>query len=159
MENMNINEEEVQGTVTQEETAGEKENTEQKEQLRTFTQDEVNEIVRKRLNKEREKITKAFQEGSKESDLEERERNILKRELKADTLEKLAAAGMPYSLSELIDYSSKEECEKSLATVSKVFNAAVNEAVKSKARQSTPMDGYSYYGGADSIANAFQIKR
>ena len=74
-------------------------------------------------------------------------------------MEKLAAAGMPYSLSELIDYSSKEECEKSLATVSKVFNAAVNEAVKSKARQSTPMDGYSYYGGADSIANAFQIKR
>lgn len=159
MENMNINEEEAQGTVTQEETAGEKENTEQKEQLRTFTQDEVNEIVRKRLNKEREKITKAFQEGSKESDLEERERNILKRELKADTLEKLAAAGMPYGLSELIDYSSKEECEKSFATVSKVFNAAVNEAVKAKARQSTPVDGYSYYGSTDSIANAFQIKR
>lgn len=159
MENMNINEKEVQGTVTQKETAGEKEGTEQKKQLRTFTQDEVNEIVRKRLNKEREKITKAFQEGSKESDLEERERNILKRELKADTLEKLAAAGMPYGLSELIDYSSKEECEKSLATVSKVFNAAVNEAVKAKARQSTPVDGYSYYGSADSIANAFQIKR
>ena len=44
MENMNINEKEVQGTVTQKETAGEKEGTEQKEQLRTFTQDEVNDI-------------------------------------------------------------------------------------------------------------------
>ena len=51
------------------------------------------------------------------------------------------------------------ETKKAVDSFAELFNAAVNEAVKSKARQSTPMDGYSYYGGADSIANAFQIKR
>ena len=156
------------GTVTEEQKTGQQqeadrqheERQEEQKSLRTFTEEEVNDIVRKRLNREREKLTKAFEEGTRESDLDERERNILKRELKADTLEKLAESGMPAGLADLVNYDSKEECEKSLATVVKVFNTAVNQVVKSKARQSTPRDAL-YYGGGkpDPLARAFGLKR
>lgn len=155
------------GTVTEEQKTGQQqeadqqheEHQEEQKSLRTFTEEEVNDIVRKRLNREREKLTKAFEEGTRESDLDERERNILKRELKADTLEKLAENGMPAGLADLVNYDSAEECEKSLATVSAVFNQAVNEAVRGKARQSTPRDGGGYTGRPDPLAGAFGLKR
>lgn len=154
-----------QGTVTEEQKTGQQgadqQHEEQKEgqkSPKTFTEEEVNDIVRKRLNREREKLTKAFEEGTRESDLDERERNILKRELRADTLEKLAENGMPAGLADLVSYDSKEECEKSLKTVAAVFNQAVNEVVKSKARQTTPRDG-TFTGRPDPIAGAFGLKR
>lgn len=157
------------GTVTEEQKTGQQQEAdhqhedlheEHQRQPRTFTEEEVNDIVRKRLNREREKLTKAFEEGTRESDLDERERKILKRELRADTLEKLAENGMPAGLADLVNYDSAEECEKSLATVSAVFNQAVNQAVKAKARQSTPWEA-PYYGGGkpDPLAGAFGLKR
>lgn len=154
------------GTVTEEQKAGKQEAEQQHEEQqagqvspKTFTEEEVNAIVQKRLNREREKLTKAFEEGTRGSDLDERERNILKRELKADTLEELAARGMPAGLAELLNYDSKEECEKSLVAVTQVFNQAVNQAVKSRARQSTPLESGRYVGRPDPIAGAFGIKR
>ena len=155
------------GTVTEEQKTGQQQEADQQHEERqegqtsprTFTEEEVNDIVRKRLNREREKLTKAFEEGTRESDLDERERKILKRELRADTLEKLAENGMPAGLADLVNYDSAEECEKSLATVSAVFNQAVNEAVRGKARQSTPRDGGGYTGRPDPLAGAFGLKR
>lgn len=155
------------GTVTEEQKTGQQqeadqqheEHQEEQKSLRMFTEEEVNDIVRKRLNREREKLTKAFEEGTRESDLDERERNILKRELRADTLEKLAESGMPAGLADLVNYDSAEECEKSLATVVKVFNTAVNQVVKSKARQSTPRESGTFSGKPDPIAGAFGLKR
>lgn len=155
------------GTVTEEQKTGQQQEADQQHEEhqegqrppKTFTEEEVNDIVRKRLNREREKLTKAFEEGTRESDLDERERKILKRELRADTLEKLAENGMPAGLADLVNYDSAEECEKSLATVSAVFNQAVNEAVRGKARQSTPRDGGGYTGRPDPLAGAFGLKR
>lgn len=66
-----------QGTVTEEQKTGQQESRQDKDE-KTFTTEEVNEIVQRRLAREREKLSKAFQEGTKESDLEERERRILK---------------------------------------------------------------------------------
>lgn len=155
------------GTVTEEQKTGQQQEADQQHEEhqegqrppKTFTEEEVNDIVRKRLNREREKLTKAFEEGTRESDLDERERKILKRELRADTLEKLAENGMPAGLADLVNYDSAEECEKSLATVSAVFNQAVNEAVRGKARQSTPRAGGGYTGRPDPLAGAFGLKR
>lgn len=160
------NEVKRQGTVTGEQNTGGQEagqhdrSQEETKAGKTFTEEEVNDIVRKRLAREREKLNKAFQEGTRESELDERERKILKRELRADTLEKLAENNLPPSLADLVNYDSAEDCEKSLTTVTKAFNAAVNQAVKGKARQSTPRDGGGpYYGRPDPIAGAFGIKR
>ena len=66
---------------------------------------------------------------------------------------------MPAGLADLVNYDSAEECEKSLKIVSAVFNQAVNQAVKVKARQTTPIDGGGYIGRADPLAGAFGLKR
>lgn len=147
-----------QGTVTEEQKTGQQESRQGKDE-KTFTTEEVNEIVQRRLAREREKLSKAFQEGTKESDLEERERRILKRELRADVLETLAENRMPAGLADLVNYDSKEDCEKSLKVVSTVFNQAVNEAVRGKARQSTPIESATHYAKGDPLAKAFNIKR
>ena len=147
-----------QGTVTEEPKTGQQESRQGKDE-KTFTTEEVNEIVQRRLAREREKLSKAFQEGTKESDLEERERRILKRELRADVLETLAENRMPAGLADLVNYDSKEDCEKSLKVVSTVFNQAVNEAVRGKARQSTPIESATHYAKGDPLAKAFNIKR
>lgn len=146
------------GTVTEEQKTGQQESRQGKEE-KTFTTEEVNEIVQRRLAREREKLSKAFQEGTKESDLEERERKILRRELRADVLETLAENRMPAGLADLVNYDSKEDCEKSLKVVSAVFNQAVNEAVKGKARQRAPMESGYIGKSRDPIAEAFGIKR
>lgn len=152
------NEVKEQGTVTEEQKTGQQEGKQGKEE-KTFTTEEVNEIVQRRLAREREKLSKAFQEGTKESDLDERERKILKRELRADVVESLAENHMPAGLADLVNYDSKEDCEKSLGMISAVFNQAVNEAVKGKARQTTPIEGRTCYIKGDPLARAFNIKR
>ena len=76
--------------------------------------DEVNKIVQKRLAKQNETLMKNFQSAQKMDEPEEREKNITMRELKADTAEKLAAAGLPADLAKLVNYENKEACEESL---------------------------------------------
>ena len=141
------------------ETAGEQgENPEGEEQTeKLFTQDEVNKIVQKRLAKQNESFIKNFQNAQKMDELEEREKNITMRELKADTAEKLAAAGLPADLAKLVNYENKEACEESLKNVCDVFNASLGEALKISARQETPKEGYS--GSSDPLAAAFGVKR
>lgn len=156
MENVKVNPDTATGEESQ--AAGEQQNTQ--EEVKTFTQDEVNDIVQKRLVKQRERLSKAFQEERQTSDLEERERNITKRELKADVLEKLAGAGLPSSLAELINYDNAEDCEKSLKEVGAIFNQSLSEAIKHKARQSTPTEsGGSGWAKPDRLAQAFGVKR
>lgn len=127
--------------LRQADQAGEQTNTEQHELERTFTQDEVNDIVQKRLAKERERLSKVFQEEKQLSELEERERNILKRELKADAIEELNRQKLPPRLAELLDYSSEENLQSSMKEVISIFKGALGERLKPYARQTNPFEG------------------
>ncbi|MDO4312381.1 MAG: hypothetical protein Q4C52_04800 [Eubacteriales bacterium] len=109
---------------------------------RTFTQEEVNEIVQKRLAKEREKLSKVFQEEKQLSELEEREQKLEQRELRAGAADELKRLGYPEGLTELLDYSNQENFQKSLATVTSVFGSALWERRRIDARQSTPLESY-----------------
>ena len=135
MDNMTQN----PGTVPEEQNAGDQQDQQNNE--RTFSQEEVNEIVQKRLAKERERLSKVFQEEKQLSELEEREQNILKRELKADAIEALSKRGFPARLADLLDYSSEENLESSLNEVTEIFSAALGERLKPFARQKTPLEG------------------
>lgn len=115
------------------------------EESRTFTQEEVNDIVQKRLARERERLSKVFQEEKQLSELEEREQNILKREQKADTIDELRRRGLPARLADLLDYSSPENLQQSMDEVSAIFSSALKEKVRPYARQETPKDGTSAY--------------
>lgn len=116
-------------------------NADQHEKERRFTQDEVNDIVQKRLAKERERLSKVFQEEKQLSELEERERNILKRELRADAIEELSNRKLSPRLADLLDYSSPEDMKRSMEEVTAIFQSALSDKIRPMARQSTPPEG------------------
>ena len=82
---------------------------------KTFTQDEVNRIVGERL---------ARVKSEPSADLLERESRCAQRELQLDAREKLANAGLPKELLEVINYSTKENLDNSIKTLQKFFGSS-----------------------------------
>lgn len=90
-----------------EETVEQQENNEEK----TFTQDEVNEIIRKRLARERMKS------GSDEDSGTDRERSLEKRELHLMAREKLFDEGLPSQLADILKYSDEKSLDAALKVI------------------------------------------
>lgn len=120
---------------------------------KTFTQDDVDKMVQDRITRERkswekkladqkteaEKLAnmseaekKKYQEQKKTSNLEEREAAITRRELTATAKEQLADKGLPISLADVLDYKDAESCKKSIDSVAKAFQEAVEKAVEER---------------------------
>lgn len=120
---------------------------------KTFTQEEIDNIVKGRLAKERknwerelsdkqteaeklasmtEKEKKAYQDKKREEDLNKREAAILKRELTAQAKSTLADKGLAPALSDFLDYTDADSCNKSIDKLQKVFQAAVEKALDEK---------------------------
>lgn len=127
---------------------------------KTFTQDEVNEIISKRLAKQKDSLLRSIEDGQRSEELDERERKITERELKADAAVKLSEAGLPHNIASLLKYDSKESYEESYKEVTEIFRAAIGEDRKTRARQSPPIEGTGgSRGGSDPIRSAFNGKR
>jgi len=120
------------------------------ETKKTFTQEEIDNIVKGRLAKERknwekelsdkqteaeklasmtEKEKKAYQDKKREDDLNKREAAIVKRELTAQAKSTLADKGLAPALSDFLDYTDADSCNKSIDKLQEVFQAAVEKAV------------------------------
>lgn len=133
---------------------------ESQEQTKTFTQDEVDNIIKGRLAKERkswekqlvdqqteaeklasmsEKEKKQYQEQKRAKDLEAREAAITRRELTAQAKEQLADKGLPVTLAEILNFSDAESCSKSIETVEKAFQSAVEKAVEDRIKGGKPI--------------------
>ena len=69
--------------------------------------------------------------------LENREREITTRELKATAYETLAEKGLPKELAEILNYTDADQCRASIDTVEKAFNSAVANAVNEKLKGTT----------------------
>lgn len=85
---------------------------------RTFTQDEVNRIVGERL---------ARVKSEPSADLIEREHRCAQRELQLDAREKLANAGLPKELLDVINYSTKENLDNSIKTLQRLFGSSAGQ--------------------------------
>ena len=93
------------------ETAEQQENTD-----RTFTQAEVDEIVRNRLARERKK--KGLDDNSDGDNAgNDREKSLEDRELRLMAREKLFESGMPTSLADVLRYSDEKSLEKAIETI------------------------------------------
>ena len=84
----------------------------EEQEERTYSQQEVDDIIRKRLARERRKYEREFT-GS-ETD---REKALNARELKITAREKLVDAGMPSSLADVLKYEDEETLEEAIAAV------------------------------------------
>jgi hypothetical protein len=129
---------------------------------KTFTQDELNAIIDKRLARERAdadaKIKAAVTEAQKlakmnaeerleherkarEAALKEREAEITKRELRAEAKSQLSDKGLPVELAEVLPYTDADTTNAALAAVEKVFRAAVEKGVNERLKGNPPKVG------------------
>lgn len=111
------------------------------EQEKKYTDSDVDKIVAKKIMRERERMQKLFTGEQQLSDIEKRERDVQRREFKADAKDMLIECGLPCSLAEILNYESREEMEKSLDIVEKCVKAAVQSEIKKAFRGETPKKG------------------
>lgn len=130
--------EEVGASTTEEQGGNEQESATEQKSEKKYTDADVDRIVSKRLNREREKLSKALGEGQKESELEIRERKVLERELNIEVKERLEKDGLPQSLSKLMNYSSAEGFTKSYDEITETFKEALRTAIKPYIAGRTP---------------------
>ena len=91
---------------------------EEKQEPKTFTQEEVDEIVRKRLARERKKadVGEGVEPGT------DREKSLDARELRIMAREKLQDSGMPMSLADVLKYSDEESLEEAIEIIKNLDN-------------------------------------
>lgn len=139
------------------------ESQEQQTEQKTFTQEDLNKIISERLGKEKakwekdytakieeakteaEKLAKMkaeekakYQEQKRLEKLEQREKDITTRELKAQAYETLAEKGLPKDLIETLNFTDSESCNSSIIAVEKAFKSAVEKAVNEKLKGEPP---------------------
>ena len=158
MDEQNTVETTAENTV--ETTAVEKEQT--TPTAKTFTQDELNAIIDKRLERERRdaqaRIDKAVTEAQKlakmsaderaehekqahEKALADREAEITKRELRAEAKSQLSDKGLPIELAEILPYTDADTTNAAIVATEKVFRQAVEKGVTERLKGNPPKVG------------------
>lgn len=156
-------------TTTQNESTS-NEQTETTQNDKTFTQKDVDKLIQDRIAREQSKWEKKIQDERTEAEklakmnadqkaeyesqkrlteLEKREKDITTRELKATAYETLAEKGLPKELVDILNYSDAEQCNKSIESVEKAFQSAVEKAVNDKLRGGNPPKGGQGKGAVD----------
>lgn len=98
---------------------------------KSFTQDEVNEIVRKRLTREREnRGQETGGTGRLARELELREQDVKKREWKMEAKERLVRQNLPVEAAELLRYETEEAFEDSLTAMQELLGPKMQQAVE-----------------------------
>lgn len=124
------------------------------ESEKTFTQQQLNDIVEKRLAKERKRLMGMI------ADDEATKAELLKNRLQLQATRKLTEEGYPIDLAELLDYSNDDNYTASYSKVIEVFNRAldkkINEKFKSYGRQ--PHNTGATSVGSSGLRGAFGLK-
>lgn len=134
---MNVQDTEQQTAADQtEQTGAENEN---RAETKTFTQEEVDKIVEKRLSRERKKFASVL-EGTdpREAELAERERAVAVKELQADMKPLFMEKEIPMEALELLNYTDKESCDKSFEVLMQVIQLAGQNRVNRLLRGGEP---------------------
>lgn len=132
----------------------------------SYSPEEINEIVSKRLGREREKLERDFkaelekrlteaqklakmtaeqkaehEEKKRLEELSRREADITRRELMATAKDTLSGKGLPLELAEILDYADADTCSASMEKVQAAFEKAVTKTVNDRLRQDPPKAG------------------
>lgn len=126
-------------------------------QEKTFTQADLDAAVAKALadKDEAARLAKLPPEERAKAESEAKDKEIaglqaklLQRDLKQTAVAMLDQAGYPVALADMLDYTSKESMEKSLAAVQETFKSSLEAALKEKLRGKTPA-GLGDAGGSE----------
>ena len=110
--------------------------TKERDRLNALHNDKLTEV--EKLSQMNETERSKYLADKKTREMAEREANITRRELAAEAKETLAGKKLPISLAEIINYTDADSCKKSIETIEKTFNAAVEKAVEDKLKGGKP---------------------
>ena len=96
----------------------------------------------------------AYDLSRREAALNERERILMERELKAMALTELSARGLPAELADVLPYDAENHCRAALDTLDRVFRAAVRASVDERLKGGVPSGGARSRLDADSLSDA-----
>ena len=123
-----------------------------------YSDEDLDRILAGKIARERRKLTESIS-SQLAAELDERERNIFKRELRADAQDKLVADGLPPRLSDCFSYESKEAFDKSYSSIVKAFQDALAEGVRDALRGNVPRATHNTkWSGGDRVRDAFARK-
>lgn len=126
----------------------------EQQQGRTFTQEQVNAIVSRRL---------AEQKAAQEADSVRREQELNKREMVIRAKELLSEKGLPKELADVLRYETEDELVKAVGAIEHVKGFKNEEADAAGGRQGVHIqenrlpEGVGH-GAPDLIAEAFKLK-
>lgn len=146
-----------------------KENNNKAPEVKTFTQEEVDKIIEKRLAKERKKAEDEKKEAEKLAqmnadekakyelekrikELEGREAELSKKELQNTSLDILVEKGYSTTTSKellaFLDYSNADNCKASIDSLDKILKACIETEVNNKIKNNTNVTPKKPSGGA-----------
>ena len=135
--------------VTEAETAAEQETAQQQEpEQRTFSQDEVNAIVQKRLERERERSNSLLGSGEAFRDeLLKREKAVTEREFRATARERLSNEQLPVEAAELLKFDDEKSFEASYKLLAEVLKSIRDSSTKKAVESIFKQHGRNPKGG------------
>lgn len=94
------------------------------EEVKTFTQEDVNRIVSERLAKEKAKYEAASKTSfqDKEAELSKREKDVALREMRATAKEILMNKKLPMELLDVVNFNSEDDMNKSIEILNKTYS-------------------------------------
>ena len=106
-----------------------------------YTDADVDRIVAKKIAAERKRMQRLFENEQQESEMEKRERDVLRRELLADAKDRLINDGFPSMLADVMNFSDNDSFEKSYQDVTKIFREAMSMEYKRRFSGTVPKAG------------------
>ena len=81
---------------------------------------------------------KTYMQNKRDKELSDREAAVTRSELMAEAKNSLSDEGLPVELAEVLSYTDADACKKSMETVKKAFQTAVEKAVDEKLKGGKP---------------------
>ena len=110
--------------------------TNAQEKWQALTDDKLSEA--EKLAKMTKEEKAQYMQKKKEKELSDREAAITRSELMAEAKNNLSDEGLPVELAEVLNYTDADACKKSMETVKKAFQTAVEKAVDEKLKGGKP---------------------
>ena len=102
--------------------------TNAQEKWQALTDDKLSEA--EKLAKMTKEEKAQYMQNKKEKELSDREAAVTRSELMAEAKNNLSDEGLPVELAEVLNYTDADACKKSMETVKKAFQTAVEEKLK-----------------------------
>lgn len=144
---------EEETTPTEQPNDGQETTKEPSKETKTLTQEQVDEIVKNRLAKEKQKwdeekqreqneadklkkmndVQKAeYKAQQREEELAKKEAELNRRELMAQAKITLVEKGIPVDMAEFLNYESAEKCNESIEKLANSFNLSIEKTIDDK---------------------------